>query len=227
MATRKALFESHKTSLIHTNLVSIEKRSRDPKVPDLVLYHKRDAARTQLETAITLWFHYADPISTHTLAAASNKCYHGMGSKVGKPTIIQAWKKSLSRPDYDRAVKAENFAKHANTDADATLHLITEQAALMMLDSVICHEKIFGSRTPLMTCFFARLAFENPRLAAHVNLARRKQGLEDLVIEQTDQADRVQFFNRELPTIIAASCGIRADSVGRFEEGHTNSPQSN
>jgi hypothetical protein len=184
--------------------VSSLKRSRDPKVPDVVVYHKRDAARTQLETAITLWFHYGDPMSTHTLAAASNKCYHGMGSKVGMPTVIQAWKKSLSRKDYDRAVKAENFGKHANTDAHGILPLITEHAALLMLDSIICHEKMFGKRTPLMTCFFARFAFENPRLTENINANRRKHGLNDLVIEQPDEADRVQFFNRELPTLIAA-----------------------
>ena len=31
---------------------------------------KLDAARRQLETAITLWFHDGDPVSIHTLAAA-------------------------------------------------------------------------------------------------------------------------------------------------------------
>ena len=179
-------------------------RSRDPKVSDVVVYHKRDAARTQLETAITLWFHYGDPMSIHTLAAASNKCYHGMGSKTGALTIIGAWKKSLSKKDYDRVVQAENFGKHANTDAQGILHLITRQAELLILDSVMCHERLFQKRTPLMTCFFARFTFESPRLIEVVNLARRKEGLDDLVIEQADEVDRVQFFNRELPALIAA-----------------------
>src|ERR1041385_8455608 len=179
--------------------MSIEKRSCDPKVPDVVFYHKRDAARTQLETAITLWFHYADPISIHTLAAASNKCYHGMGQKRGAPTFIETWKKSLSKKQYARVVEVENFAKHANTDAEGTVHLITEFAATLMLDSIICHEKIFGPRTPLMSCFFARFAFENRRLTDAINAARRKDGLDDLIVEQPDETDRVQFFNRELP----------------------------
>ena len=55
-----------------------------------------------------------------------------------------------------------------------------------------------------MTCFFARFTFESPRLIEVVNLARRKEGLDDLVIEQADEVDRVQFFNRELPALIAA-----------------------
>jgi hypothetical protein len=182
--------------------VSNEKRSLDPKVPDIVFYHKRDAARTQLETAITLWFHYGDAMSIHTLAAASNKCYHGMGSKVGKPGIIEAWKKSLSRKDYDRAVKAENFGKHANTDANGKLDLITYHAELMIMDSIICHEKMFGTRTPLMTCFFTRFAFENPRMAEHLNAVRREQGLQALPVEQVSETDRVHFYNRELPVLI-------------------------
>lgn len=187
--------------------MSIEKRSRDPKVPDVVFYHKRDAARTQLETAITLWFHYADPISIHALAAASNKCYHGMGRKIGAPTVIETWKKSLSRKDYDRAVEVENFAEHANTDANGTVHLLTEYAASLILDSIICHEKMFGTRTPLMTCFFARFAFENRRLTDFINAMRRKDGLDDLVVEQPDETDRVKFFNRELPFCVAAVSG--------------------
>ena len=33
---------------------------------------KLDAARRQLETAITLWFHDADPVSVHTLVMAAH-----------------------------------------------------------------------------------------------------------------------------------------------------------
>jgi hypothetical protein len=171
-----------------------------------VVYHKRDAARTQLETAIILWFTYADPMSIHTLASAANEVYHGIGRGKGMPTTIQAWKKSLS--DKKRAVanKSQNFAKHANTDPNGTDQLLTEYAELLMLDSIICHEKMFQNRTALMTCFFARFAFENPRLAKHISITRRKEGREDLVIEQPDQADRVQFLNRELPALLSAPC---------------------
>ena len=121
-------------------------------------------------------------MSIHTLAAAANKCYQGMGSKVGLPTITETWKKSLSRKNYDRAVAAENFGKHANTDAHGALNLMTEHAELLILDSLVCHERMFQKRTPLMTCFVARFSFENPRFVEHINLDRRKQGLEDFVV---------------------------------------------
>ena len=55
-----------------------------------------------------------------------------------------------------------------------------------------------------MTCFFARFAFEYLLLVEHLNLARRKEGRPDVVIEQASETDRVQFLNRELPALIAA-----------------------
>jgi hypothetical protein len=37
-----------------------------------------------------------------------------------------------------------------------------------------------------------------------LNAARRKKGLEELIVEQPSETDRVQFFERELPALIAA-----------------------
>lgn len=179
--------------------------SRDPKAaPKILRYSKKDVARTQLEAAITLWFNYGDPMSIHTLAAAANKCYHGMGSKTGKPTIIGAWKKGLKKREYDLAVKAENFGKHANTDATGTLDLITEYAELLMLDGVMAHERLFHRRTALMTCFFSRLSLERPALRDEINTARRKQGRQELVVNQADERDRQEFLGKELPAVLAA-----------------------
>jgi hypothetical protein len=176
----------------------------DPKVPDIVVYQKRDAARTQLETAITLWFHYGDPISIHTLAAAAHGCYRGMAATIKQPTVIETWKKSLSKNDRKLANKTQNFAKHANTDPDGIDQLLTAHAELLILDSIVTHERLFRSRTPLMTCFFARLTFENPRLTECINLARLKKGIQDLVGDEFVEWNRVEFFNRELPALIAA-----------------------
>jgi hypothetical protein len=148
----------------------------DPKsAPPVVIYTKQDAAKTQLETAIALWFNYGDPLSIHTLVSAANSLYHGMGSKVGKPTIIETWKKSLSNKDRAMVNEARNFAKHANKDPKAKLRLITEYAELLILDSLVCHAKMFHNKTPLMSCFFARFTFENPRLLDHVIAPERRE----------------------------------------------------
>jgi len=153
---------------------------------------------------MVLWFNYGDPMSIHALACAANELYHGIGRGKGMPTLIQTWKKSLKGKERALANKSQNFAKHANTDPNGADILLTEYAELLMLDSIMCHEKMFQNRTPLMTCFFARFAFENPRLTEQINLARRKEGREDIVIDQSIETDRVKFLNRELPALIAA-----------------------
>ena len=69
-----------------------------------------------------------------------------------------------------------------------------------------------------MTCFFPWFALENPRLAEHINISRRKKGLHDLIIEQPADKDRVQFLDRELPALIAsiiAGEGLKKAGVGR------------
>jgi hypothetical protein len=48
--------------------MSTPEPSRDPAAaPQFLVYSKLDAATKQLETAITLWFDYGDPMSIHTL----------------------------------------------------------------------------------------------------------------------------------------------------------------
>jgi hypothetical protein len=49
---------------------------------------KLDAARRQLETAITLWFHDADPVSVHTLAMAAHGILRALNKKRGGPPML-------------------------------------------------------------------------------------------------------------------------------------------
>lgn len=133
------------------------KRSLDPNAPDaVVIVTKRQAATSQLETAITLWFGYGDPVSIHALATAANEVFHGMGRLKGLSTIIQEWKRTLTRAELARANKVQNFCKHAYTDSDpeARMPVITEYAELLMLDAIKCHDRLFGRYTPLMRCFY-------------------------------------------------------------------------
>ena len=152
-------------------------------------------------------------MAIHTLAAAVNKCYHGMGSKIGMPTINETYKKSLTKSAYDRIVRTENFGKHANTDADGVANVLPEYSGILIIDAIMCHERMFGDRTPLMTCFFARFAFENPPLIRHINADRRKQGRDDIVGYEGVERDRVKFLERELPALLAS---ISAGEGGPF-----------
>ena len=46
---------------------------------------KLDAARRQLETAVRLYFHEGDPVSTHTLAAAAYNVLRALNKRQGGP----------------------------------------------------------------------------------------------------------------------------------------------
>lgn len=189
--------------------VSIPEASLDRKAPKpIVIYSKRDAAQFQLESAIKLWFSYGDPLSIHALAASANELYHRIGSKSDVPSVIQAWKKSLAKKDFDRASNAQNFSKHANRDLNEQLELPTRYAELLILDSMTSHVKLFQKRTPLMSCFFARFAIENPRLIDHVVAPEgRKHFHEAIRVEKFFERSRMDYLDEVLPELLAGEPG--------------------
>jgi len=50
---------------------------------------KKSAAISQLESAILLWLNSGDAVSIHTLAVASNDCFHAIGKLKNKPSRLQ------------------------------------------------------------------------------------------------------------------------------------------
>jgi hypothetical protein len=86
---------------------------------------KLDAARRQLETAITLLFSASDAISTHTLAYAAFCILKDIAAHRGEKNVLDAaealaaaGKKGEFGKGFNRA---GNFFKHADRDPDAVL----------------------------------------------------------------------------------------------------------
>lgn len=103
---------------------------------------KKCVARSQLETAIDLWFHYGDPASIHTLAVAANDCLHALGKGSGKPTTMKARMKGLSKPQHDRLTAAQNFFKHGDRDPDKILNYDPKHAEVLMFDAALSVEEM-------------------------------------------------------------------------------------
>ena len=61
------------------------KKSKDPEWKKLPVT-KLDAARRQLETGITLWFHEMGPVSIHTLTGAAYKLLYDINTKAVGPS---------------------------------------------------------------------------------------------------------------------------------------------
>ena len=86
---------------------------------------KLDAARRQLETAISLLFSGGDAISTHTLTYASFGLLKDVAACRGESTVLAAAEAMAAAGKNGEFWKgfnrAGNFFKHANRDPDAVL----------------------------------------------------------------------------------------------------------
>jgi hypothetical protein len=131
---------------------------------------KIDAARRQLETAITLWFHEADPVSIHTLACASFQLVYDINSQVGGspmfPDRMAATETTEARKKYLHKFlrEAQNFFKHAEKDAPQTFAFITHQTELFVFEACQKYYEIAHEDLPLMKLFHFYIRLHNPNL---------------------------------------------------------------
>jgi hypothetical protein len=87
----------------------------------LITITKLAAARSQLKTAITLWFSDADPISIHTLAYAAYEVIHVVSKKLNPDRLDLIFDSRFIKDEYRGQVnvgfkKHANFFKHANRE---------------------------------------------------------------------------------------------------------------
>jgi hypothetical protein len=146
--------------------VSTPEPKRDPKAPDKVLtLSKVSVAQSQLATALTLWFHYGDPISILTLANAAHDCYSALGGHAGKPSPYQTWLNAQSRSFKERVRYMQVWVKHGKKHLTKKARYMPIVGELLMFDSIECHSNLFGTKTHLMLLFIARWVVENPSKA--------------------------------------------------------------
>jgi hypothetical protein len=143
---------------------------RPPKPHELrkLAITKLDAARRQLETAITLWFHDADPVSVHTLAMAAHGILRALNKKRGgqpmlgdpSPCIRPGFEKEVA----DIVVKSSNFFKHGDKDPLATDYFAPESNQCVILDACNTFMLLAQEQMPLMKMFTLYLAIHEPRV---------------------------------------------------------------
>jgi hypothetical protein len=82
---------------------------------------KLDAARRQLDTAIELWFHDADPVSIHTLVFASHEIIHRLFKRQGGKDLLfdsSRIKEEFKKEFNIRLKKWSAFFKHAERETN-------------------------------------------------------------------------------------------------------------
>src|SRR5207248_7558961 len=156
---------------------------------------KLEAARRQIETAITLWFSESDPVSIHTLVSAAHRLVYDINSKsLGLPMLGDTTNIRPGREKEYRGIlaKASNFFKHADRDAEKTLSFSPQSTAFHLLDGCNVYQSLATERRPLMRLFISYMEIHYPDLFwSKVGESREVANLKPL--------SKQQFFDEMLP----------------------------
>lgn len=130
--------------------------------PDELLKHeividKLDAARRQLESAITLFFDDGDVVSQHTLISAAHGVVYdlaqqrGIGGSIKDSPLVAP----ENRAGFIRAIHLpQNFFKHAKADAGTKLAFRYQISPFYLFDALRLYILLSGAATEPMRVFF-------------------------------------------------------------------------
>ena len=152
---------------------------------------KKEAATSQLETAIKLFLENRDLISAYTLCCAADGILEGIyKNKRGEVLRHQrerladpgnfrfSWREEWDiriEPEHRQKVfrllnEAQNFFKHADKDHDSSIEFQGwEQTGFRIFFAVTNYKLIFGDSTAPMNVFFTLFAILNPDVLAEGN----------------------------------------------------------
>ncbi len=179
---------------------------------------KLDAAKRQLETAIVLYFQYGDPVSIHTLCLAAYDVIQILNKKRNSPLGLDDMmlkdvhlflgSKADKKRFHDSLTAAQNFFKHANSDANSTHMLDTRLTELLLFDAVQKYSRLLGGLPKMMVLY--SIWFVTLYVGRYPELLD-SAGISDSVrkkIESSRRAlptDRVKFYAEYLPVAKAFS----------------------
>lgn len=159
--------------------------------------HKIDAARRQIEIAITLFFYERDFVSIHTLAAAGHNIIVDV-AKQKRITVKSIADIGLSlvkeehKKQYVKKIReSENFFKHADKDADGILEFNPELTEFFLWNAVNNYRSITGEMPPIFDVFDLWFMVTHP--TAFVFPPEKKQLQQDAYSELQDFAKKGIF----------------------------------
>jgi hypothetical protein len=182
--------------------------TRPPKPHELkkLPITKLDAARRQLETAITLWFHDADPVSVHTLVMAAHGILRALNKKRGgqpmlgdpSPYVRPGFEKKVA----DLIVESSNFFKHGGKDPLATHFFPPESNQIMIFDACNTFRLLAQEMPPLMGTFNLYLSVHEPGMFLPEFIASLQQ--HEPTLRTAKKLSKAKFFAEWLPIAFSA-----------------------
>jgi len=183
----------------------MSKNNREEVLKSIIV-SKELAARGQLETAIMLWFHYADPVSIHTLAAAAQGILQDVAGKNHKLSHMRIWVKNFPADVQRKLRDPQNFFKHADRDRSRVRAYQPYIGTLLIADAALLHQDLYGL-TPLIRAFTIRLSFENPDIFQPHELT--EQITQGIRLDDLGALDRPGFFAAVLNRLTGAPIQTR------------------
>src|SRR3989344_5083783 len=165
-------------------------------------FDKLGAARSQLDTAIELFFQEKDEVSIHTLTSASFTILRDLGRRRGMPDPFEFTNNApgvLKKKIISLLNEPQNFFKHADSDPSSLLHFNPTRTIYDMLMASSLYTQISQKASPLMTLFtiwfFTYRKDKLPEML-HIGLLSNEEKTEILnLIEGRDHNDRQSFLN--------------------------------
>jgi hypothetical protein len=128
------------------------------RIPQMLIT-KLDAARRQIDGAIDLHFNEGDELAIHTLVGAAHILITDLSKAANLQSILDRYIVPDWRWKFEKAIRApQNFIKHADTDAEATLDFNPHNTELMLFIDIEMFKELTGSATDAMQVFLTYAA---------------------------------------------------------------------
>lgn len=120
---------------------------------------KLDAAQSQIDTAVALYFQEVGEVSVHTLVGAAHILITDLSDVANQETLIQKHVKPDKLGTFEKAIRApQNFFKHADRDPSAILEFDPHLTELLLLVEIETFRELAGSITDTMNVFLSYAA---------------------------------------------------------------------
>ncbi len=166
-----------------------------PKVPERIVISKELVARSQLTTALYLWFNYGDPVSIHTLSAAAQGVLQGVAGHKHPFPHMREWIKKLPLRVQKIMRDPQTYFKHSWTDKKKDRAAKAYQPIIgdfILADACLLHQDLYGL-TPGIRAFTIRIGIEHPGLFAPTELSHKVT--HGIRVDDLESLDRPTFLN--------------------------------
>lgn len=148
-----------------------------------------EAARSQLKTAIMLWFNGGDAVSIHTLACASHEIIDGLSKKTRNRDLLfdsLICKDEHRREFNDWLRKPQNFFKHPSRDRkeDTIVEFSPNLTEMFILYSLVGLQLTGKQLDPEESVFLFWFIYHKPQFLTDEG---REQFIENTPIEDVAQ----------------------------------------